>query len=93
MPAGGAVVVADLASEVDVIAKLMEGADAVVHLAAIASETDFVTAVDSHLGLTHRVLDAAVAQRCPTGGVRQQQPRRRVHAADTDAPNGHADPT
>ena len=65
VPAGGAVVVADLASDVDVIAKLMEGADAVVHLAAIASETDFVTAVDSHLGLTHRVLDAAVAHRVP----------------------------
>jgi nucleoside-diphosphate-sugar epimerase len=45
--AGGAVVVADLAGDADVTAKLMEGADAVVHLAAIASETDFVTAVMS----------------------------------------------
>jgi len=57
------VVVADLASDADVLAGLMDGADAVVHLAAIAAETDFETAVDSHIGLTRRVLDAAVAHR------------------------------
>jgi uronate dehydrogenase len=61
--AGDDVVVADLASDADVLAGLMDGADAVVHLAAIAAETDFETAVDSHIGLTRRVLDAAVAHR------------------------------
>ncbi len=43
----------------------MDGADAVVHLAAIAAETDITTAVDSHIGLTHRVLEAAVVHRVP----------------------------
>jgi uronate dehydrogenase len=57
------VLAADLASDPDGLATLMDGADAVVHLAAIASETDFDTAVDSHISLTHRVLDAAVAHR------------------------------
>jgi uronate dehydrogenase len=63
--AGDDVVVADVASDADVLDTLMDGADAVVHLAAIASETDFDTAADSHIGLTHRVLDAAVAHRVP----------------------------
>ena len=61
--AGDDVIVADLESDADALADLMDGADAVVHLAAIASETDFDTAVVSHIGLTHRVLDAAVAHR------------------------------
>ena len=61
--AGDDVIVADLASDADVLATLMVGADAVVHLAAIASETDFDTAVNSHIGLTHRVL----MPRSPTG--------------------------
>ena len=60
---GDDVTVADLARDVDVLGGLMDGADAIVHLAAIASETDFDTAVDSHIGLTHRVLEAAVAHR------------------------------
>jgi uronate dehydrogenase len=63
--AGDDVTVADLASDADVLASLMDGVDAVVHLAAIAAETDLETAVDSHIGLTHRVLDAAVAHRVP----------------------------
>ena len=63
--AGDDVVVADLASDVDVLATLMDWGDAVVHLAAIAAETDVDTAVDSHIGLTHRVLEAAVAHRVP----------------------------
>ncbi len=63
--AGDDVIVADLAKDADVLSRLMHGADAVVHLAAIASETDFGTAVDSHIGLTHRVLEAALAQRVP----------------------------
>ncbi len=61
--AGDDVVVADLAGDERVLGGLMDGADAVVHLAAIAGETDFSTAVNSHIGLTHRVLDAAVAHR------------------------------
>jgi uronate dehydrogenase len=63
--AGDDVMVADLASDADALAGLMDGVDAVVHLAAIASETDFVTAVDSHIRLTHRVLEAAVAHGVP----------------------------
>jgi uronate dehydrogenase len=63
--AGDDAIVADLARDEDVLARLMDGADAVVHLAAIAAETDFVTAVDSHIGLTYRVLEAAVAHRVP----------------------------
>jgi uronate dehydrogenase len=63
--AGDDVIVADLAGDADVLVTLMDGADAVVHLAAIASETDYETAVDSHIGLTHRVLDAAVAHGVP----------------------------
>ena len=63
--AGDDVLVADLASDADALAGLMDGADAVVHLAAIASETDFETAVASHIGLTHRVLAAAVAHQVP----------------------------
>jgi uronate dehydrogenase len=63
--AGNEVTVADMANDDEALAGLMDGADAVVHLAAIAAETDFVTAVDSHIGLTHRVLEAAVAHRVP----------------------------
>jgi uronate dehydrogenase len=62
---GEEVVVADLSDDAGALARLMEGADAVVHLAAIAAETDLVTAVESHIGLTHRVLEAAVAHRVP----------------------------
>jgi uronate dehydrogenase len=65
VPAGDGVIVADLASDDHALAEAMDGADAVVHLAAIASETDFVTAVNSHISLTHRVLEAAVAHRVP----------------------------
>ena len=53
----------------------MDGADAVVHLAAIAAETDFSTAVDSHIVLTHRVLEAAVTH----------QVRRVVYASSNHA--------
>jgi uronate dehydrogenase len=63
--ADGDVVVADLATDADVLATLMEEADAVVHLAAIGSETDFAAAVDSHIRLTHRVLEAAIAHHVP----------------------------
>ena len=59
--AGDDVIVADLGRDEEALAGLLEGADAVVHLAAIAGETDFATAVDSHIGLTHRVLAGAVA--------------------------------
>ena len=70
---GGDVVVADLARDADALAELMDGADAVVHLAAIASETDFDTAVDSHIRLTHGVLEAAIAHPGGPGGVHEQQ--------------------
>jgi uronate dehydrogenase len=63
--AGGGVIVADLAHDDAALARVMDGADAVVHLAAVAAETDFATAVDSHIGLTHRVLEAAVVHRVP----------------------------
>jgi len=63
--AGDEVVVADLSTDSGALGDLMDGADAVVHLAAIAAETDMMAAVDSHIGLTHRVLEAAVADRVP----------------------------
>jgi uronate dehydrogenase len=63
--AGDRVVVADLAGDPAALAGLMDGADAVVHLAAIAAETDVMTAVDSHIGLTQRVLEAAVDHGVP----------------------------
>ena len=62
--AGDAVVVADVATDDGALTTLLDGADAVVHLAAIAGETDLGAAVESHIGLTHRVLEA-VAQRVP----------------------------
>jgi uronate dehydrogenase len=62
---GDDVVVADLTSGGDALSALLKRTDAVVHLAAIASETDFATAVESHIGLTQRVLEAAVACRVP----------------------------
>jgi uronate dehydrogenase len=65
VPAGDDVVIADLATDADALSAVMEGAAAVVHLAAIAGETDLGRAVDSHIGLTHRVLEAAVAGRVP----------------------------
>lgn len=44
-PAGPTVIRADLTSDEGALAGLMDGADAVVHLAAIATETDYATAV------------------------------------------------
>ena len=73
--AGDEVVVADLSTDSGALAGLMDGADAVVHLAAIAAETDFTTAVDSHIVLTHRVLEAAVIR----------QVRRVVYASSNHA--------
>jgi uronate dehydrogenase len=51
--------VADLATDDGALRDVLDGCDAVVHLAAIAGESDFDAAVASHLGLTHRVLEAA----------------------------------
>ena len=73
--AGDDVVVADLSADSGALAGLMDGAEAVVHLAAIAAETDFSRAVDSHIVLTHRVLEAAVTH----------QVRRVVHASSNHA--------
>lgn len=52
------ITVADLAAD-NALATVVAGCDAIVHLAAIAVESDFESAVASHLGLTHRVLEAA----------------------------------
>jgi uronate dehydrogenase len=55
------VVVADVGSDDAALTTVLTDADAVVHLAAIVDETDFATAVDTHLRLTHRVLEGARA--------------------------------
>jgi uronate dehydrogenase len=51
--------VADLLSDDVALADATTGVDAVVHLAAVAAETDFATAMQTHVVLTHRVLEAA----------------------------------
>ena len=51
-------VVADLATDDASLDRAVAGTDAVVHLAAIAAETDFATALASHVGLAYRVLEA-----------------------------------
>jgi uronate dehydrogenase len=53
------VVVADVGTDDAALTDVLTGADAVVHLAAIATETDFETALDTHVRLTHRVLERA----------------------------------
>ena len=72
---GDEVPVADLSTDPAALSGLMDGADAVVHLAAIVDETDFTTAVDSHILLTHSVLEAAVTH----------QVRRVVYASSNHA--------
>lgn len=63
-PRADQVVIVDIGTDERALAEVLAGADAVVHLAAIAAETDFETAVESHLRLTYRVLEQARA-----GGV------------------------
>jgi len=53
------VAVADIGADDEALATALTGADAVVHLAATPDETDFETALSSHLRLTHRVLEAS----------------------------------
>ena len=53
------IITADIATDDDALTAVLRGADAVVHLAAIAHETDFETALDTHVRLTHRVLEHA----------------------------------
>jgi uronate dehydrogenase len=60
-PWGARVSVGDIATDQPTLTAAFTGADAVVHLAAIAGETDFETALDSHLRITHRVLEEARA--------------------------------
>jgi uronate dehydrogenase len=55
------VVVADVGTDDAALTAALTGADAVVHLAAVADESDFSTALDTHLRLTHRVLVTALA--------------------------------
>ena len=51
--------VADLATDDAALTEVLTGAAAVVHLAAIAGESDFDAALGAHVGLTHRVLEGA----------------------------------
>ena len=55
------IITADIATDDHALEAALAGADAVVHLAAIARETDFETALDTHVRLTHRVLEHARA--------------------------------
>jgi uronate dehydrogenase len=55
------IIIADVATDDDALDTALTGADAVVHLAAIARETDFETALDTHVRLTHRLLERARA--------------------------------
>ncbi len=55
------VVVADARTDDAALTSVLTGVDAVVHLAAISGESDFASALDTHLGLTHRVLERAHA--------------------------------
>jgi uronate dehydrogenase len=57
---GDQVVVGDV-GDGSALDEVVAGADAIVHLAAIAAETDFTTALQSHLVLMHRVLEAATS--------------------------------
>ena len=60
-PGADRVIIADVGSDDAALTECLTGADAVVHLAAIAGESDFAAALESHLGLTHRVLEHALA--------------------------------
>jgi uronate dehydrogenase len=60
-PWAGRVVVADVGGDDAALASVLAGADAVVHLAAVSAESDFTTALHTHLELTHHVLEAARA--------------------------------
>ena len=53
------IITADIATGDDALDAVLEDVDAVVHLAAIAHETDLETALDTHVHLTHRVLEHA----------------------------------
>jgi len=44
--------------DTETLTRLLNGCDAVVHLASIAGETSFETALDTHLRTTHSVLEA-----------------------------------
>jgi uronate dehydrogenase len=55
----GDVVVADIGTDDSALAGVLSGAEAVVHLAANPGESDFAEAIESHLRLTHRVLEGA----------------------------------
>ena len=55
------VVVADIGTDDAAMTASLTDAEAVVHLAAVADESDFPTALDTHLRLTHRVLETALA--------------------------------
>jgi uronate dehydrogenase len=54
------VVIADVGTDDAALREVLTGTDAVVHLAAVATEADFETALDTHLRLTHRVLERSL---------------------------------
>lgn len=58
-PLADRVTVADIGADDDALERVLTGGDAVVHLAAVPHESDFETALDTHVRLTHRVLTAA----------------------------------
>jgi uronate dehydrogenase len=60
-PWAGRLVRADIGIDDAAVDEVFAGADAVVHLAAIAGESDFATALHTHVALTHRVLETARA--------------------------------
>lgn len=61
---GERITVADIGTADDALEAVISGADAIVHLAAVPHETDFETAIDTHVRLTHRVLE-----QCRAAGV------------------------
>ncbi len=63
-PWAASVVAADIGTDNTALDGVVEGADAIVHLAANKGESDFDTALASHLVLTNRVLEAARRHGC-----------------------------
>jgi uronate dehydrogenase len=58
-PSSARVIVADIGTDDGALRSVLADADAVVHLAANPGESDFAEAIESHLRLTHRVLEVA----------------------------------
>ena len=91
------VVIADVGTDDAALNEVLTGADAVVHLAAIATETDFETALDTHLRLDPsgartgprprgRAGSCTRAAITPSGS---RHARRWCRSAPGSGPNGH----